>query len=151
MVPKEPKVKKKMYLVTHSGWFALFGINAKQAKPAVVATKGLSADIKNAFILSPESKKALLNGLDNVSYTCGFVGGMLSATGVGVEAGAPLIGLSLLGKYVVIHNNDKNDLVETAELGRDFAIDEVYSPFGTIGVFGAEATKILMNTYVPIK
>ena len=66
---------------------------------------------------------------------------MLSATGIGAEFGAPLIGLSLLGKYVVIHNNDKSDLVETAELSRDFAIDEAFSPFGVYGCIRSRGYK----------
>ena len=136
----------------------LFGVPSEEMQPiyqatedTVELTKEKIKDLQEALTLSPEAKKALLDGTDKVSMLLGVAGGIMTSTGVGSEIGIPLMATSMLLKGVVYKFNDRNDILDTAELLRDTAVDEMFAPLGPYGIFGAEALKLYINTNAPIK
>jgi len=136
----------------------LFGAPSEEMQPiyqatedAVELTKEKIKDLQEALTLSPEAKKALLDGTDKVSTITSIYGTYLIESGVGAEAGTALMAISLISKGIVYYANDRDNTQDTLELIRDNSIDTLLSPAVVYGIFGAEFIKATVNAYVPIK
>jgi len=123
-------------------------IHNSKAMKGVPAVMGGNAynEIDKATALSPETKKAISKGADNISTVTGIASGVCAETVVLSELSIPLAGISVVSKGVSIHYSDNTVEQNTLSIVRDGGIDMI-SPTGDYRfIFLIEAYKTYLNS-----